>query len=125
MNPLHDLVESRIREAREKGVFDDLPGRGKPLVLADDSRVPPELRGAYSVLKQAGFLPEEMEVRQSIVTLRSMLEAVADGDERVALEARLRDMSLRYDLMMERRRGGEDGRLGRYRAAVSRRLFGG
>lgn len=125
MNPLDDLVEARIREARDGGVFDDLPGRGKPLVLPDDSRVPPELRGAYSVLQQAGMLPEEMEVRQSMVTLRSMLAAVADGDERVELEARLRDMSLRYDLMMERRRGGGGAGLGRYRGAVARRLFGG
>ena len=123
MNPLHDLVETRIREAREEGLFDDLPHKGKPVPVENDSRVPAELRGAYSVLKQAGVLPEEMELKKSIITLRSMLEAVADGEERVELEARLKDMSLRFDLLMERRKTGGAG-FGRYRGAVTRRLFG-
>ena len=93
------------------------------VIGCSDSRVPAELRGAYSVLKQAGVLPEEMELKKSIITLRSMLEAVADGDERVELEARLKDMSLRFDLLMERRKTGGAG-FGRYRGAVTRRLFG-
>jgi hypothetical protein len=29
------LVERQIREARERGDFDDLPGRGRPLDLSD------------------------------------------------------------------------------------------
>ena len=29
------LVERQIREARERGEFDDLPGRGRPLDLSD------------------------------------------------------------------------------------------
>jgi hypothetical protein len=29
------LVERQIREARERGDFDDLPGRGQPLDLSD------------------------------------------------------------------------------------------
>ena len=84
MNPLHDLVETRIREAREEGLFDDLPHKGKPVPVENDSRVPAELRGAYSVLKQAGVLPEEMELKKSIITLRSMLEAVAPRGARRA-----------------------------------------
>jgi hypothetical protein len=44
MNPLHRLAERKIEEAVREGLFDNLPGRGRPLVLEDLSRVPPELR---------------------------------------------------------------------------------
>ena len=45
------LAEERIREAQKNGAFDNLPGKGKPLVLEDFSLVPADLRLAYYVLK--------------------------------------------------------------------------
>ena len=47
------LAEERIREAQKNGVFENLPGKGKPLVLEDLSLVPADLRLAYHVLKNA------------------------------------------------------------------------
>jgi hypothetical protein len=44
------LAERRILDAIQAGIFDDLPGKGRPLDLDDDSHVPPELRIAYRVL---------------------------------------------------------------------------
>ena len=39
MDFLNKLVEERIQKAQEEGVFDNLPGKGKPLQLDDDSCV--------------------------------------------------------------------------------------
>jgi hypothetical protein len=36
MNRLETLVEKRIREAMEKGEFDNLPGKGEPLDLSEN-----------------------------------------------------------------------------------------
>ncbi|MBW1766097.1 MAG: DUF1992 domain-containing protein, partial [Deltaproteobacteria bacterium] len=33
------IVERKIKEAEERGEFDNLPGQGKPLDLDDDSRI--------------------------------------------------------------------------------------
>jgi hypothetical protein len=44
MDTLTKIAEARIREAMERGEFDDLPGKGRPLVLEDLSRVPEDLR---------------------------------------------------------------------------------
>ena len=123
MGIFRDLAEAKIREAIDDGVFDDLPGMGEPLEIVDDSRVPPELRGAYSVLRTAGMLPEEMELKKSMVSLRDLIEAATEGDERARLESELRDMTVRFDLLMQRRRG-RGSSLGGYRAAVADRLFG-
>jgi hypothetical protein len=61
INALKDVVESRILEAHENGEFDNLPGKGQPLQLDDDRLVPEELRAAYQVLKNAGFVPPELD----------------------------------------------------------------
>ena len=51
----------------EAGEFDNLEGQGQPLKLEDDSHIPPELRMAYKILKNADCLPPELELRQEIV----------------------------------------------------------
>ena len=86
---LDNLVEQRIREAQEKGEFDDLPGAGAPLDLEDDALVPEELRAAYRLLKNAGFLPPELEAHGEIRQLEQLLRTVEDAGERASLIARI------------------------------------
>ncbi len=71
------IAEQRIAEAIENGDFDDLPGSGKPLELDDDSLVPEELRLAYRVLKNAGFVPPEIETPavSKLALLKARIEA--------------------------------------------------
>jgi len=59
---LERLAEERIRDAIQRGEFDNLPGRGKPLNLEDDRHIPDDLRLAYKVLKNADCLPPELEL---------------------------------------------------------------
>ena len=54
MEYLHRLVEERIQKAQEDGLFDNLPGKGKPLNLDDDSSIPEDLRLTFKVVKRAG-----------------------------------------------------------------------
>ena len=76
------LAEARIAEAQERGEFDELPGAGRPLALDDDSLVPDELRVAYRMLKNAGYLPPELELRREIAHLRQLLDSVVSEEER-------------------------------------------
>jgi hypothetical protein len=89
MGQIDDLVEQRIRSAMADGAFDDLPGRGRPLVLDDDSLVPEDLRLAYRVLKNAGYLPEQLQLRREIGEIEGMLEKVLDGKMRRRANKRL------------------------------------
>jgi hypothetical protein len=54
------LAERKIEEALARGELDDLPGAGEPLDLDDDALVPEDLRMAYRILKNAGFVPQEV-----------------------------------------------------------------
>jgi hypothetical protein len=75
-------VEEKIRQAQQEGVFDNLPGSGKPLLLEDESAVPSDLRMAYKMLKNAHCLPPELELHREILNLRDLLRSVEDETER-------------------------------------------
>ena len=83
------IVEQRIAEACAHGEFDNLPGTGHPLELDDDTLVPEELRAAYRVLKNAGFLPPELAVHAEIREVEQMLAVLEDDAERRCMLARL------------------------------------
>lgn len=90
---LDQWAERHIRDAQKKGEFDDLPGSGEPLVLDDDSHIPPELRAGYRLLKNAGCLPPELEHRREAVELADLLKGVRQDDPRHA------ELSRRLDLL--------------------------
>ena len=81
-NIFDKIAEERIREAIERGEFDDLPGKGKPLALEDDSHLAPDLRLAYKILKNADCLPPELELRKEIRTTEALLAGIQDTQEK-------------------------------------------
>ena len=83
------VIEERIQEAMRRGDFDNLPGAGRPLDLDDDRLVPPELRIAFRVLKNAGLAPPEVLVRREIAALEAVLDQIADAAERKRTLAKL------------------------------------
>lgn len=56
------IADRKIRDAQEEGRFDNLPGKGKPLSLDIDNRVPPEQRAAYRLMRDANLLPDWIEL---------------------------------------------------------------
>ena len=86
---IEQIAEERIRVALENGEFDNLPGQGKPLDLVDDAHVPPELRMAWRILKNAGCLPPELEAEREIHTALELLEGLTDEAERYRQMQRL------------------------------------
>ena len=98
------LVEQKIREAQRAGEFDRLEGAGRPVNLDAYFATPEELRAGYAVLKNAGVLPEEAQLRAEINALRERLDACADPEGRAALARSLNELTLKYSLMAERHR---------------------
>lgn len=83
------LIEERIQDAQRRGEFDNLPGTGKPLELDDDLLVPPEVRAAYRVLKNAGYVPNEILEHREIADLQALLPRLPEGAERVRVVSKL------------------------------------
>ena len=119
MSHLRDLAEKRIRAAMAEGAFDDLPGAGKPLELDDDALIPEELRLAYRILKNAGYVPEELQLRREIASIHRMLDETLDGEDRRLANRRLALLRTRLAAC-----GGERPLHleGEYRDRIQRRL---
>ena len=72
------IAEKKIAEAIARGELNDLPGEGKPLELDDDANVPEDLRVAYRILRNAGFVPPEVESLREVGDLERLV-AAQDG----------------------------------------------
>jgi Domain of unknown function (DUF1992) len=97
MDFLQNIVEERIQEAQREGLFDNLPGKGKPLNCDEDSAVPEDLRLSFKILKNSNCLPIEMELRKEIFNLRQLLDAAIDPEARKERRRELNLLTLRYD----------------------------
>jgi len=96
------VAERKIREAMDRGEFDNLAGAGKPLPEEDLSGVPEELRMAYRVLKNAGCLPPEVELRKEIVNLRDLVRSTEDDEGRRKRLKELQFRLLKLEMMRNR-----------------------
>ena len=72
------LVDRLIREAMERGEFDDLPGKGRPLRLDENPYLEPGQELAFGLLKKNGFAPEWIErdktIRREMESARHQLQ---------------------------------------------------
>ncbi len=102
MYAFHLIAEKRIKEAMQKGQFDNLPGKGKPLVFEDDSMIPEDLRMAYKILKNAGFLPPELQTEKEIKQAVDLLENLDDEQMRYRQVTKLNVMITKMNMMRKR-----------------------
>jgi len=66
LDTFETLVERKIREAMEKGEFDNLPGKGEPVDLSENPFEDPDLRTVHRLLRNAGFAPAWIEEKKDI-----------------------------------------------------------
>jgi len=93
------IIEKKIKEAEERGEFENLPGRGRPLKLDDDSRIPADLRLAYKILKNADCLPPEIELQKEIRKMEDMLKNIPDEKERYLQIKRINFKIMKLNMM--------------------------
>ena len=67
-------VEEQIQSAMDRGLFDNLPGYGKPLKLDENSYAGDKAMG-YHLLKNNGYAPAEIELIKDIRKEREQAEA--------------------------------------------------
>ena len=100
--PFDKTVEAILKEAIERGEFDDLPGKGRPIDLTAYFETPEEVRAAYSILKNAGMLPREVELLREIAELKQTLAAAREAGLQKQIRRQIEQKQLEFSLMMER-----------------------
>lgn len=109
MSWIEIIADRKIREAQDEGAFENLPGKGQPLKLEFDPRIPPEQRAAFRLMKEGDLLPDWIQIDKEIRVRQEK------WTERVEAFARSRTEAL--EKYGDRRRHRAQDELDRYRDA--------
>ena len=93
------IAERKISEALQKGQLDIEAWRNRPLPMTNDNMVPDELRMAYKILKNAGYLPPEIETKKEIQQIEDLLATCEDERIRVKQIKKLNFLVLKLNTM--------------------------
>jgi hypothetical protein len=103
MSYFQRIAEQKIQEAIRNGEFDNLEGSGKPLDHSDYFSAPPELRMSYHLLKNAGIVPEEVELLNSIHRITRHIKSTLTSDEKERLTREKILLQNKYNMLREQR----------------------
>jgi len=95
-------VAAHLLQALKVGELQHARSFGKPLTEDEALAATPEtLRMPFKILKDAGFVPPEVEALRSRATLAAELEACGDEAKRLQLRQRLSELEQSLALRLE------------------------
>lgn len=98
------IAERKIDEFFQKEGGPDLSHwRNKPLPVEDMSNVPTDLRMAYKILKNAGYVPEEVALQKEIARTEDLLAHCRDEKEKLKQLKKLNFLQFKLECRMGRR----------------------
>ena len=108
---IQSIAERKIQQAMAEGTLADLSHwKNKPLPPDDMANVPADLRMGYRLLKNAGYLPEELALHKEITRLEQLLETCTDEKEKVRQLKKIGCLKTKLECRMGRPMElGEDG----------------
>jgi len=99
LQALHRIAEQRIARAIEEGTLKTDGWKNRPLPLDTDSFVPDDLKMAYKILKNSGYVPPEIEIRKEIQKLEDLIIETEDSHQRVKQMKKLDVLMRKIDAM--------------------------
>ena len=105
MPTLDEQIAQSLREAQRSGELQSAACWGKPLELDDGyAQTPEELRMAFKALKDAVFVPPEVETMTQIAALREVIAADPGAAQAEAMRLRLAELQQHLALRLEKLR---------------------
>jgi hypothetical protein len=99
---LNDEIGRKIAEAERSGELQSAEGYGKPFKeIVGWAQTPEEFRMPFKILKNAGFVPPEVEWFHERARLRQELEAAGTEAEKVALRKSLSELEQKLSMRFE------------------------
>ncbi|MGP4042105.1 J-domain-containing protein [Gracilibacillus sp. D59] len=120
MDVFSQLAEERIKQAIQDGDFEDIKGKGKPQKKDPLEHVPAELRMGYRIMKNSGYLPEEVQINKELASLRDLLKLCTDDQDKKRIEKRITEKELQFQLLLEKRNIKQTSSYKRYSSKINR-----
>ena len=106
MPTIDEQIAQSLRDAQRSGELQSAASWGKPLELDDGyAQTPEELRMAFKALKDAGFVPPEVETMKQIAALRALIDADPGAPDADAMRQRMSELQQHLALRLEKLRG--------------------
>lgn len=93
------IVEDRIKKAQKDGEFNNLPGAGKPISFDSESNVPDDLKLVFKILKNAGFVPTEIQLKKEIEKTEDLLDQTSDTAQKYKILKKLNYLIMKLNSM--------------------------
>ncbi len=97
MDSLARIAERKIVEALKKSNFASEKWKNKPLPLDDDKNIPDDLKMAYKIMKNSGYLPPEIVEKKEVQRLEELIAATEDEHERLKQMKKLNVLLMKID----------------------------
>ncbi len=103
---VEDHIGKSLAESEKSGELRSASNFGKPLSFGDGyAETPEELRMGFKILKDAGFVPPEVELMRDIDALTRAINCAKDEEEAIQKRAQLAHMRQKLAISMERLKG--------------------
>ncbi|WP_077624321.1 DnaJ family domain-containing protein [Sediminibacillus massiliensis] len=116
------MAEERIRQAIKDGEFDNLPGEGKRLELEDLSAIPEDMRTSYLMMKNSGYLPEEVRLKKELITLEDMIASCKDPEQKESYKKQLTEKEIQLRIALEKRNLKKSNAYQKYSSKIHKRF---
>jgi hypothetical protein len=98
LNALTAIAERRIAQAIADGTLSTEGWKNKPLPLEDENGfVPDDLKMAYKILKNSGYVPPEVETRKEVNRLEDLISRTEDSHQRLKQMKKLNVLLMKLD----------------------------
>jgi hypothetical protein len=96
-----ELIKQWVRKVEATGELERDPNFGKPLPQAEGYLdTPDELKMAFRMLKDAGYVPAEVELLKTLAARKSVLAAETDPARRKALQTEIANLQTKAAIML-------------------------
>jgi len=105
MPTLDEQIALSLQRSLHSGELQSAHGWGKPIDLGDDyAQTPEELRLGFKMLKEAGFVPPEIDTMKRIAALRDLIAQDPSAPQADAMRKRLSELQQHLALRLEKLR---------------------
>ena len=105
MATLDEHIAQSLRDSQRSGELQTAANWGKPLDLDDGyAQTPEELRMGFKALRDAGFVPPEVETMKQIAALREVIASDPEAPEAEAMRRRMSELQQHLALRLEKLR---------------------
>jgi len=106
MAGVDDIIKQWVERVEKTGEMRNSPHFGKPFDFQDGFlETPEDLRMAHKILKNAGYVPAEVEMLQRLAALKDQLASAVDPQQQHQLRTQLAELQQKVAMMLDGLRG--------------------